>query len=114
MSSAAKAEADKVMSIKSDGYSFIEPSIDQLSSWYVAAISAVPAAVQAPRPIRDDIHDIRNVHHSKPRGLFGHFVVIKTVQDPVTYSRKTKWFITLLVAAAAGLDPIGSTIFYRQ
>ncbi|KAL1999393.1 hypothetical protein VTN02DRAFT_4584 [Thermoascus thermophilus] len=52
------------------------------------------------------------VPRSKRRGLFGQFTLLAEVEDPKTYPRKTKWFITFVVAVAAAAAPLGSSIFF--
>ncbi|KAL1966768.1 hypothetical protein VTN77DRAFT_3965 [Rasamsonia byssochlamydoides] len=48
----------------------------------------------------------------KRRGLFGQFTLIAEVENPKTYPRKTKWFLTFVVAMAAVAAPMGSSIFF--
>ncbi|KAL2009874.1 hypothetical protein VTN00DRAFT_5681 [Thermoascus crustaceus] len=52
------------------------------------------------------------VPRSKRRGLFGQFTLLAEVENPKTYPRKTKWFITFVVAVAAAAAPLGSSIFF--
>lgn len=54
------------------------------------------------------------VPRSKRRGLFGQFTLLAEVENPKTYPRKTKWFITFVVAVAAAAAPLGSSIFFRE
>lgn len=44
------------------------------------------------------------------RGLFSHFTLIPEVENPYHYTRKTKWFITFIVAICAMAAPMGSAI----
>lgn len=53
------------------------------------------------------------VARSHRRGLLGRFCLLPEVTRPYDYDRRTKWFITFLVALAAGAAPVGSSIFYR-
>jgi hypothetical protein len=53
------------------------------------------------------------VPRSKRRGLFGRFTLLAEVEDPKSYPRNTKWFITFVVAVGAMAAPMGSSIFYR-
>lgn len=48
------------------------------------------------------------------RGLFAQLTIIPEVERPYDYSRKTKWTITTIVAAAAAGSPLGSNILYRM
>lgn len=50
----------------------------------------------------------------KRRGLFGQFTLLAEVENPKAYSRKTKWFITFIVAVAGATAPMGSSIFFRK
>ena len=59
-----------------------------------------PAAVKVPR--------------SQRRGLFGRFTILAEVEEPKHYPRRTKWFITFVVAMAAMAAPLGSAIFFRK
>ncbi|KAK1593164.1 major facilitator superfamily transporter [Colletotrichum navitas] len=52
------------------------------------------------------------VPRSKRRGLFAQLAAIPEVDNPVSYHAKTKWTITLIVALAAAVSPMGSSIFY--
>ncbi|KAM5433182.1 hypothetical protein MferCBS31731_007179 [Microsporum ferrugineum] len=51
------------------------------------------------------------VPRSRRRGLFGSLTLLAEVENPKHYSRKAKWFITFVVAVAAGAAPMGSAIF---
>lgn len=48
------------------------------------------------------------------RGLLGRFTIVAEVENPYFYSRRTKWFITFLVALAAAAAPMGSAILLRE
>ncbi|KAJ5544752.1 hypothetical protein N7535_006862 [Penicillium sp. DV-2018c] len=52
------------------------------------------------------------VSRLKRRGLFGQLALVAEVENPKTYPRKTKWFITFIVAVAGATAPMGSSIFY--
>ena len=54
------------------------------------------------------------VARSQRRGLLSRFAILAEVEQPVHYSRKSKWFITFVVAAAAIAAPMGSAIFFRE
>lgn len=45
--------------------------------------------------------------------LIHRLVLIPSVSDPKAYSRNLKWFITIIVSAAAAIDSITTNIFYR-
>ncbi|CAG8906304.1 unnamed protein product [Penicillium egyptiacum] len=47
----------------------------------------------------------------KRRGLFGQLALVAEVEDPKTYTRRMKWFITFVVALAGATAPMGSAIF---
>ena len=59
-----------------------------------------PSAIKVPR--------------SQRRGLFGRFTLLAEVEEPKDYPRRTKWFITFVVALAAIAAPLGSAIFFRK
>ncbi|KAH1552394.1 hypothetical protein KXV92_006755 [Aspergillus fumigatus] len=48
----------------------------------------------------------------KRRGLFGQLTLLAEVENPKTYLRKTKWFITFIVALAGSTAPMGSSILF--
>ncbi|RAL01184.1 MFS transporter [Aspergillus ibericus CBS 121593] len=48
----------------------------------------------------------------KRRGLFGQLTFLAEVENPKVYPRKTKWFITFVVAVAGAAAPMGSSIFF--
>lgn len=50
----------------------------------------------------------------KRRGLLGQLALVAEVENPKTYPRKMKWFITFIVAVAGATAPMGSAIFYRE
>jgi len=54
------------------------------------------------------------VSRLKRRGLFGQLTLLAEVENPKTYSRKKKWFITFVVAWAGVTAPMGSSIFFRE
>lgn len=54
------------------------------------------------------------VSRSNRRGLFGQLTLLAEVEDPKTYSRRKKWFITFIVAVAGATAPMGSSIFFRK
>lgn len=54
------------------------------------------------------------VPRSERRGLFARFALVAEVVDARTYPRRTKWYITGVVAAGAVVSPLGSSIFFRK
>ncbi|KAF5859494.1 hypothetical protein ETB97_002795 [Aspergillus alliaceus] len=46
------------------------------------------------------------------RGLFGQFTLLAEIENPKTYSRRKKWFITFIVAWAGATAPMGSAILF--
>lgn len=50
------------------------------------------------------------VDRKNRRGLFGRFTLIPEVENSCHYARKTKWFITAIVAGCAMGAPMGSAI----
>lgn len=54
------------------------------------------------------------VARSKRRGLFGQLALVAEVENPKTYPRRMKWFITFVVALAGATAPMGSAIFLRE
>lgn len=54
------------------------------------------------------------VPRSKRRGLFGQLTLLAEVENPKTYTRRKKWFITFIVAVAGAVAPMGSSIFFRK
>ncbi|MCJ1457039.1 hypothetical protein MMC28_007405 [Mycoblastus sanguinarius] len=52
------------------------------------------------------------VPRSQRRGLFGRFTIVAEVEEPKLYPRRTKWFITFVVALAAVAAPMGSAIIF--
>lgn len=54
------------------------------------------------------------ISRAQRRGLFGRFTLVAEVEEPKHYPRKTKWFITFIVAFAAIAAPMGSAIIFRE
>ncbi|KAL2866637.1 MFS transporter [Aspergillus lucknowensis] len=48
----------------------------------------------------------------KRRGLFGQITLLEEVENPKSYPRNKKWFITFVVAVAGSVAPMGSSIFF--
>ena len=53
------------------------------------------------------------VPRSERRGWLARMTIIAEVKEPKDYSRRTKWFITFIVALAAAAAPMGSAIVLR-
>ncbi|CAI7567980.1 unnamed protein product [Penicillium glandicola] len=58
-----------------------------------------------------ELGPVVKVARLKRRGLFGQLALVAEVENPKTYPRKTKWFITFVVALAGATAPMGSAIF---
>ncbi len=75
-------------------------------------------ATQRPRPPRSVTSSILptpvKVRRSARRGLFGRFTILAEVEEPKHYERRTKWFITFMIAIAAAAAPLGSAILFRM
>ena len=54
------------------------------------------------------------VPRSERRGLLARLTIIPEVTCPHDYKNETKWLITLIIALAAVVAPMGSAIFYRM
>ncbi|OQE24625.1 hypothetical protein PENSTE_c007G05637 [Penicillium steckii] len=48
----------------------------------------------------------------KRRGLLGQLTLVAEVENPKTYPRRMKWFITFIVAVAGATAPMGSSVFF--
>jgi hypothetical protein len=55
-----------------------------------------------------------SVPRSKRRGLFGSLTLIPEVEEPIYYSRKTKWFLTFVVGFAAATTSLGAAVILRE
>ncbi|KAJ0165405.1 MFS antiporter QDR3, partial [Colletotrichum tanaceti] len=76
-----------------------------------------PSAGDAPARTRSCTSSTRSralsvVARSNRRGLFAQLAAIPEVDNPYNYANKTKWTITLIIALAAAVSPMGSSIFY--
>lgn len=85
-------------------------SVNHLHSSYIATPSADPGYVPEPQLTAGCQESTGSGH----RGLLGHLVIFKPVEEPMNYNRNIKWLITLLVSGTAAIDPICSTILYRM
>ncbi|KAL4865845.1 hypothetical protein BDV12DRAFT_173783 [Aspergillus spectabilis] len=54
----------------------------------------------------------RVVPRLQRRGLLGQITLLEEIENPKTYERKKKWFITFVVAVAGSVAPMGSSIFF--
>lgn len=54
------------------------------------------------------------IPRSKRRGLLASWSLVPEVTESKDYPRRTKWFITFVIAAAAIAAPMGSAIFFRK
>ncbi|KXH47162.1 major facilitator superfamily transporter [Colletotrichum nymphaeae SA-01] len=75
------------------------------------------AADNAPARTRSRASSTRSralsiVARSKRRGFLAQLTTIPEVDNPYNYTNKTKWTITLIIALAAAVSPMGSSIFY--
>jgi hypothetical protein len=64
--------------------------------------------------VSTDLGPAVKVPRSERRGLFGRFALVAEVVNPRAYPRRTKWYITGVVAAGAIVSPLGSSIFFRE
>ncbi|KAF6234285.1 hypothetical protein HO173_007707 [Letharia columbiana] len=67
-------------------------------------VEMVETEIQDPEPVK--------VPRSQRRGLFGRFSILAEVEEPKHYPRRTKWYITFVVALAAVAAPMGSAIIF--
>ncbi|KAJ6126772.1 hypothetical protein N7523_002384 [Penicillium sp. IBT 18751x] len=69
----------------------------------------------APEPLHrasTELGPAVTVPRLKRRGLLGQFALVAEIENPKTYPRRTKWFITFIVAVAGAAAPLGSSIFF--
>lgn len=86
-----------------------QPSIareEKYSETNKVDVEAAETEVEDPEPVK--------VPRSQRRGLFGRFTILAEVEEPKHYSRRTKWYITFVVASAAVAAPLGSAIIFRK
>lgn len=62
---------------------------------------------------RSIINEPVPVPSKERRGWLARVSIVAEVQDPKDYARRTKWFITFIVAVAAAAAPMGSGIVLR-
>ena len=105
-------------------------SKDEKESQEYSPRSSSPSTAQpvrSPDKIEDDVEAARvttnsssiapapvKVPRSQRRGLFGRFSILAEVEEPHHYSRRTKWYITFVIAMAAVAAPLGSAIILRM
>jgi hypothetical protein len=68
-----------------------------------------PAAVR--QSTTTDLGPAIIVPSLKRRGLFPQLALVPEVENAKTYSRNTRWFLTIVVAAAGATAPMGTSIF---
>lgn len=111
-----KTDRDDVHSIAMSG----DPEVDDLRSRsHSASIMAEQEKNDPEDPVplsrmSTELGPAVAVPRLKRRGLFGSFTLVAEVEDPKTYPRRMKWFITFIVAWAGATAPMGSSIFFRK
>jgi len=63
--------------------------------------------------IASEVFESVPVTRSDRRGWLARVAIVAEVQEPKDYARRTKWFITFIVAVAAAAAPMGSGIVLR-
>jgi hypothetical protein len=100
-----KSSGDEDVCAEKDAHSsFPEPSQSAVEEMGIAI--DIPYAQHESLPIA--------VPRLKRRGLFGQLTLLAEVENPKTYPRDTKWFITFIVALAGSTAPMGSSILFRK
>lgn len=89
-----------------DGSHHLSEHAERESGTKQRDVEAVETEVEDPKPVK--------VPRSQRRGLFGRFTIVAEVEEPKHYSRRTKWYITFVVALAAVAAPMGSAIIFRK
>lgn len=87
-----------------DGSHHLSEHAERESGTKQRDVEAVETEVEDPKPVK--------VPRSQRRGLFGRFTIVAEVEEPKHYSRRTKWYITFVVALAAVAAPMGSAIIF--
>lgn len=116
-SSNSSTVADKLPAVKELQNSQSEESIEthqhphdnDCSDASTIANDDTPAAVR--QTTTTDLGPAIVVPRLKRRGLFAQLAFVPEVENAKTYSRKTRWFLTILVAAAGATAPMGTSIF---
>ncbi|PYH46792.1 MFS transporter [Aspergillus saccharolyticus JOP 1030-1] len=109
----------------SETHRHVVPSKDSIIDAHIDEKALFQIMNESPRMESKDEEDCASSHTSdeqqddpvvvprlERRGLFGQFTLLAEVQDPKVYPRKTKWFITFIVAVAGAAAPMGSSIFF--
>jgi hypothetical protein len=99
-----------------------EEIISNGDSHSISSTPSVPATIEdkgledaSPiQPVSTELGPPVVVPRLKRRGLFGQFALVAEVENPKTYPRNMKWFLTFVVAVAAVAAPMGSSIFFRK
>lgn len=63
-----------------------------------------------PEPSKDEIREAVTVPRSQRRGLLARVAIVPEIKDSKTFSRRVKWGLTFIVAAAGTAGPMGSAI----
>lgn len=111
-----RADRDDVHSIATSG----DPEVDDMRSRsHSSSIMAEQEKndPEDPAPLSrmsTELGPAVAVPRLKRRGLFGSLTLVAEVEDPKTYPRRMKWFITFIVAWAGATAPMGSSIFFRK
>ncbi|KAJ5391360.1 hypothetical protein N7509_006850 [Penicillium cosmopolitanum] len=109
-----RADRDDVHSIATSG----DPEVDDMRSRsHSSSIMAEQEKndPEDPAPLSrmsTELGPAVAVPRLKRRGLFGSLTLVAEVEDPKTYPRRMKWFITFIVAWAGATAPMGSSIFF--
>ena len=102
-----KQELDKTLEHESSS----RRSQDDAHSYTSTVVDQEPASVE---PDLERIQSVKKplviVPRAQRRGLLARFAAIPEVTEPIHYSNKTKWLITVVVAIAAAAAPVGSAI----
>lgn len=86
-----------------------DPDQNDRSDASTIANDDTPAAVR--QTTTTDLGPAIIVPRLKRRGLFAQLALVPEVENAKTYSRKTRWFLTIVVAAAGATAPMGTSIF---
>ncbi|KAL2814699.1 MFS multidrug resistance transporter [Aspergillus cavernicola] len=68
--------------------------------------------VGVPNSQDEEEEPLRVVPRLKRRGLLGQITLLEEIENPKSYPRKKKWFVTFIVAVAGSVAPMGSSIFF--
>ena len=99
-----------VASSHNDAISIASSHADTISEHDEEKASAKPAPPTTLSRTTSVLPDAVIVDRKRRRGLFGRFTLIPEVENAHHYARRTKWFITVIVAFCAMAAPMGSAI----